>query len=383
MKAFLSILLLGISVLSLSAQTDTLAPKWEKGRSWKVSSKSYMPDTDLLKEENIVKYDTVIIDYIWTVENIDASVVTLSILPQKYYSSSVVPGEEVDFLKNAIEKIKAENIPLLYQTDLHGKLKRIENDGEFSLLSNKYFVNDSVFKRLFPVKEYVENEEEAIFWDEEKDVLKEVPAEIPAADTLASEEAIEATYEEEIPEDGNEAAAGYGYWFLLETFGKIIDLTHTMYGEPLIIDSLVDFSAYSEEKLNAYQEGLGAMAKMMDIKGHSKFTQQKNQLICDYEVTLDMASFITSMMNSLKELGDEEGTGEKKKSKKEKKESAEKEKKEADDLSQMSMMIKVNGHLIMEGTSYFPVRISTIANSSGSFKEETMDLTGYHELIFE
>lgn len=370
MRFIATIFAWSLALNGVMAQTDTLAPKWVKGQSWKVTSKSYVPDTDLLKEEQILVYDTLLIDYNWKVEDISDSVVTLSIMPLTFYSSSEEIGLNTAFLKEAFEKIKTENTPLLYQTDLKGKLKRKVSEDE-NLFSDKYFINDTVFERLFPMKDYQEEDEPAIFWDEENDVLSDTNV-VEVTDTI--EEETEEVYE--VEDDFN-----LGFWVVLSTFTKIIDYKHAMYGEPLVLDSLMSYDEAIGEKLESYQKGLGAMAAMMDIKGNYKFVQKDNQLICDYELKMDMANFIKSMVDAFKDLDSEKP--EKKLSKKEKKELEEKEKKQMEEMSQVSMIITLNSHLVLDKVTYLPIFISNKANSAGGYKEEAIDMSAFHELIFE
>lgn len=337
MKICSLIFLFTVNIFTVYAQQDSLAPKWEKGLTWKITSTTLSPNKSLA-EDNVIAYDTTVSKFLWEIEAVNDSSVTLSILPLNIKMSSATP-DTIDYseIKEAFETLKNSNTPLIYQTKVNGVIKKLpdyENDSltVYNAYQNKYFVNDSALMQLFSIN----------------------------------------NTEEEYDENGELYDYGIGqakFNILLEFFEKIAETIHSPYGEPYTLDSIVDVKDFTKGKWDSYQNGLGAMAEMMNVTGDYQMKNVNGQLVSHMEIEMDLGI----MMRKLAESSDSKGDRKSKKNSKEVKKN----------LNQLNMTMGFIGNYILNENDHFPVKFNTEIQTNVSTKEEDVSFSAFNELIFE
>ncbi len=339
MKLISYILLFAVSSINVFAQQDTLSPHWEKGFTWKVTSTTLSPNKALAKDK-IVAYDTTFSNFLWEVMEVNDTVVTLSILPLFIKMTSATPDTLDDSVyREAFLKSKTSNTPIIYQSDLSGKLRKIDsNKGDslsiFDIAKEKYIINDSALLQLY--SEDVSNENLEELYDENGEIYEEE------------------TYNEQ-------------YSFMVQFFDKIIETIHSPYGEPYDLDSIVDIKTFTKEKWDSYQKGLAELAKMMDISGNYQIKKENGKLI--YRLKMDM-----NLGYMMKEIANSFDDGNKKK----------KEKKNAkENLDNFKMNMMIIADYFLNESNHHPLKYTTEIQSNMSVKEENVSFSAFNELIFE
>lgn len=341
MKSFLYILLFYVSIVTAFAQQDTLSPKWEKGLTWKISSTTLSPNKALAKE-NIVAYDTTFSNFLWEIVDVKDSIVTLSILPLSIRMTNAAQDSLDDsVIKDAFEKSKNSNTPIIYQAELNGKLNKIPSETDDSLSiydipKERYIINDSALLQLYAEEISTENVEED--YDENGDLYE---------------------YEEDY---------NVQYEFMVQFFDKVIETIHSPYGEEYKLDSIVDIKEFTKEKWDSYQKGLAEMAKMMDVSGFYQIKKENNQLVYHMEMDMNLGNMMKELFSTF--------DGDEKKKRKEKK-------KTNDILGSLKMNMVIKADYKLDENNHFPMHYNTEVQSNVSSKDENASFSAFNELIFE
>ncbi len=367
MKALLYILTVGFSILSLSAQTDTLAPKWQKGQVWKVTSTSTIPDKKSIKESVLV-YDTCLATFMWEVIEVQDTVVRLGVTPLsiRYVTSNEETLEEAAYLTQAFEILKTAKVSMIYEANSDGTIREVPSeDDSYKLIKNKHFVNEEQLRSLFPQRE----SDGGFDFDDEY-----VEEEHAVADTVAIaedeiDEQSDAEWIEEIDNDTNIYFDGVGirFWSLVEFFDKIVTTIHSPYGEPLLYDTIINVKDYSDEKWESYQKGLSAMVKMMDVSGNMQYIKSEGEINNKYEMQLNMGNMFKGLATAFQD---------KKQSKKKKKEFE-------SSMNEMKMELNIKGDLIVDDVNLLPKIFTTLVQSAVAAKGENVSFIATNVLIFE
>lgn len=350
-KVFFSLFFFAFSI-QLFAQNDSIIPKWGVGFQKKINYTAYVPQK---VNENVeeLRTDTMNMTLDWKIVSDEDSMFTFSISPITFLNFD--SDEEGDFTP-AIEKLKEANVTFLYQVNKKGKLvsqvvknEEVENSFLSSLLvESKYFVNYEELKTIFKTEESGTDE----------DFLEEVDPDLYEL------------YEDE------EEVQSWEFKLLVNALEKMLDNIHAAMGEPYYLDSIVQLNEISGEELDKIQQGMSAMAKMMDMQGSIQTVKEGDYIVYNMKMTMEMGKFISQMAQSLEEAFKDE---DKKVSKKEKKEQAAKK----EELDNFQMSFDMNSYYYFTVSDYIPLKSRTEVTSDISSPKESGSFTASFEFTIE